>query len=132
MTYSFDDEGFAAKPWDLQIQAVAANGSITGTATTYLYGGTEYPVSGTVTGSGTLEIAFTFAVGGSPELPFEGISYSYKGAMEYVDSECDLFVAGTYTSTYDTFEVDKYGILVPVAHTSAPMPFSGLLQPIFY
>jgi hypothetical protein len=129
--FLLDNEGYAATPWNLQISGVGANGDVTGTMTTNVYGGTTYPVFGTVSGSGTLEIAFTYVVGGIPGITFDGVTYSYNGAIMYADAACDLFIAGAYTSTYYTFEETRFGPL-PVANTSAPMPFSGLWEQIFW
>jgi hypothetical protein len=92
--FLLDNEGYAATPWNLQISGVGANGDVTGTMTTNVYGGTTYPVFGTVSGSGTLEIAFTYVVGGIPGITFDGVTYSYNGAIMYADAACDLFIAG--------------------------------------
>jgi hypothetical protein len=129
--FYLDDEGYAATPWNLQLEQVSASGGITGDMTTNVYGGTQYPVNGSVSGTGTLEISFSYNVGGIVELIGSGTTYSYTGAIDYADSACDVFIAGTYTSTYFTTEETRFGTFL-VPHTSAPMPFSGLLLPIFY
>ena len=129
--YLLDDEGFAATPWNLQISQVGTNGAITGTMTTNVYGGTDYPVNGTVTGSGTLEIAFSYHAGGNPNIPATGTTYNYSGAIMYGNTGCPLFIAGTYTATTYSLEETRFGpMLAP--HTSAPMPFSGQWAPILW
>jgi hypothetical protein len=122
-----DDEGLASTPGSLYLGSLGASNTFTGT----IYGpdgATSLPVSGTVSGTGTLTVSFSFTLGASP---FIGTSYTYTGALASTaqaepNGSCPVFIAGTYTSTYYTVqEIDGFPSFV--RHTSAPLPFSGKL-----
>lgn len=127
IAFMLDDEGLAPTPWYFDLQQVSSTGAITGTmstsAVTPSYAEPFYPVNGTASGSGSIPVIFSYST--APDgLIFLGTTYAYSGAIMFVDSQCDLAIAGTFTTTTYTFREAPIGPL-PVAHTSAATPFSG-------
>jgi hypothetical protein len=129
IAFALDDEGKAATTWYFDPTQIAASGAITGTMSTSAVTPSEaapfYPISGTASGSGSLTVSIAFSTG-IPEIIGTGIYYSYTGAIMFADAQCDLLIAGTYTTTSYTFRETPIGP-IPVAHTSPATPFSGKL-----
>jgi hypothetical protein len=133
--FALDDEGKAATPWYFDLQQVASTGAITGTMSTSPATPSEsaplYPVSGTASGSGSITVSFSYFTG-IPGVINTGTYYAYTGAIMFADAQCDLLIAGTYTSTTYTFEQSPFGPSFPVPHTSPATPFSGKLVGYVY
>ena len=134
IAFKLDNEGLASTPWYFDLQQVSSTGAITGTmstsAVTPSSSASFYPVTGTASGSGSIPVNFTFSTAPNG-LVFFGTTYAYTGAIMFVDAQCDLAIAGTYTATTYTYRETPIGPL-PVAHTSAATPFSGKLVGYVY
>jgi hypothetical protein len=127
-SFNFDDEGFVSSGSNLRFASLNENtGTFIGSFAVPVPGDIDsYEVNGTVVQVGSSGLTITFSY--SPAVPLL-TTYNYTGAIALADSSCDVFIAGTYTTTS----------LVPVpgirrsfrSIVAGPFPFSGKLQPIF-
>jgi len=131
--FEIDNEGMASAPLYFDLDGVpnATTGAFTGTMSTASSKpsyGTYYTANGTVTQVGTsgLSITFTYSVPNGPFIEDGMVSYTYTGSIVIADQTCDLFMAGTYTTTSTALIVGPFGTGFRTI-TSGPYPFSAKL-----
>jgi hypothetical protein len=139
LAFKIGDEGFTSTPFyfDLMGQPNVSTGAFSGTMSESPWepapGKVFYPVEGTVTQVGTNGLGINFTFTTSPLSILLGETYTYSGAIAIEDAQCDVLMAGVYTTTtYTLSSPSRFGISIPTAHTSGPFPFSATLVGYVY
>jgi hypothetical protein len=111
---------FAATPPYFQISNYSAStGAFSGIFIPA--GGAGYAMTGSAVQVGTDGLQIGFSYNTNPNLPAVGASFVYSIALQ-LQSNCDVYFAGTYTSTY---LVPGIGGRPPTRGSAGPFPFSG-------